>query len=1117
MAAKGPVAEWTVREQLILASAVQRSGDQNWVSVSRAVKPLVEDARPPDYFSQKNCALQYSAMLDKAKHPKRKRSSEGTPESAVTVEEQIVRQLTEKRMKELDSSISDTRREYYDQKKEIEQIERGELDSELPAMWEKVQTELAAKEGSESKGPRSRKSSTAAGTAEGEHPKRQKSGGAERSREKTTSHKSPDKRSSQSGSEVHNASLLPPVKEDKAAVVPASLPENVPLASTPALTPSPSSSTTPGLLTPATQRSSSKKRNLESLPLLVSASGSGGGGDLSIQEESPLPCPMTVPKEEQLRESIAASGGQLSRSLVLPLSPDMHVIVQQPNIAALSAGALSTSESGGVGEGGPPVHAPETKDGHQILPPQIAVDSSVSAAAGVESVPQRPPPRGSGGPSTEPAKFAVKQEPVSEVPPPLGSPVLPKTVAEALSLAATLPVHPLQSVIPPTVRSSPGQPLGLALQRAPLPSRPPPLHTPPPVLPRDPITPPPSAALPHHSPLKSQPPLSSHDPQASLSAPMTVSSVLSDPRLSSRPGPSRTTGTGTQPTLQQFLDKAKPPAGHQPDKGKSKSESKGKNNPPMLSTGGGKEKGENKTSQSIGDKGTGMSNINTQQTAEKSKIKTQATATTTSENTQPLSKTPTTADRTKPLTQEATTTDNTKPPTLQTAADKNTKSKPQSATTVKTKLPTETEKKSKNTSGEVPLTQLTGSRPLQDCLPQPTVDIVREPWKTDGSEPVKPVRVLPTIKTGESGHTGAKAEESVRVGDSETLKRDVDKADGVGTGEERRGEKEVKVDVVTTEEKEAKKGENVEAQANPPPSPHSVTGYGGAGTQKDSVEVSVEGKQSDRVAEGGGGGGVTLDESIEAGSSRRSSISELPSSPLTSTTASGTREDVAAESEEILPRRRQPKPSSSKKLWPTRSRKRKFDVDESVESTDLESEEEPSSIVTSAAPSPAPSQSDGDPDSGMSKKQWKKAIMLVWRHAAQHKYANLFLHPVREDDAPGYKDVIHRPMDLSSVKRSIENGVINTDIEFQRDMLLMFQNAFMYNSSDHDVYEMAEKMRADVMQSIQDYLSTQLQLIVESSTPKVLRSRDKEGRRGGEVHDEGLLTPIKKRRTRADD
>ena len=33
---------------------------------------------------------------------------------------------------------------------------------------------------------------------------------------------------------------------------------------------------------------------------------------------------------------------------------------------------------------------------------------------------------------------------------------------------------------------------------------------------------------------------------------------------------------------------------------------------------------------------------------------------------------------------------------------------------------------------------------------------------------------------------------------------------------------------------------------------------------------------------------------------------------------------------------------------------------------------------------------------------------------------------------------------------------------------------------------------------VQDYLSTQLQLIVESSTPKVLRSsRDKEGEGGG--------------------
>ena len=51
------------------------------VSVSRAIKPLVDsDGRSFDYFSQKNCAQQYSAMLDKAGTHKRKRSTEGSAE-----------------------------------------------------------------------------------------------------------------------------------------------------------------------------------------------------------------------------------------------------------------------------------------------------------------------------------------------------------------------------------------------------------------------------------------------------------------------------------------------------------------------------------------------------------------------------------------------------------------------------------------------------------------------------------------------------------------------------------------------------------------------------------------------------------------------------------------------------------------------------------------------------------------------------------------------------------------------------------------------------------------------------------------------------------------------------
>ena len=36
---------WSLKEQLGLASAVLRSGDQNWVSVSRQMKPFSEDGR----------------------------------------------------------------------------------------------------------------------------------------------------------------------------------------------------------------------------------------------------------------------------------------------------------------------------------------------------------------------------------------------------------------------------------------------------------------------------------------------------------------------------------------------------------------------------------------------------------------------------------------------------------------------------------------------------------------------------------------------------------------------------------------------------------------------------------------------------------------------------------------------------------------------------------------------------------------------------------------------------------------------------------------------------------------------------------------------------------------
>lgn len=62
-------------------------------------------------------------------------------------------------------------------------------------------------------------------------------------------------------------------------------------------------------------------------------------------------------------------------------------------------------------------------------------------------------------------------------------------------------------------------------------------------------------------------------------------------------------------------------------------------------------------------------------------------------------------------------------------------------------------------------------------------------------------------------------------------------------------------------------------------------------------------------------------------------------------------------------------------------------------------------------------------------------------------------------------------MDLSTIKKNIETGVIKSTLEFQRDMMLMFQNAIMYNSSDHDVFQMAILMQKEVMEVVQVKIS----------------------------------------------
>ncbi|TNM99071.1 bromodomain-containing protein 8 isoform X1 [Takifugu flavidus] len=153
------------------------------------------------------------------------------------------------------------------------------------------------------------------------------------------------------------------------------------------------------------------------------------------------------------------------------------------------------------------------------------------------------------------------------------------------------------------------------------------------------------------------------------------------------------------------------------------------------------------------------------------------------------------------------------------------------------------------------------------------------------------------------------------------------------------------------------------------------------------------------------------------------------------------------------------------------------------------------SLASSPASSSQLSTCGEDQEAVQAQKIWKKSIMLVWRAAANHRYASVFLQPVSDDIAPGYHSIVHRPMDLSAIKKNIESGVIRTTAEFQRDIMLMFQNAVMYNSSDHDVYHMALEMQRDVLEHVQQFLATQLIMQTSESAISAKSLRGREGNR----------------------
>ena len=111
------------------------------------MKPFSEDHRPNDWFSQKNCALQYNLLLEQVDTPRRKRggdrSATGSSSDAVeTPGEAIVKRLTSDRIRELKDQIEKDAAEIKNLELEVDLLSNEELtDEQLDEIQAKIDEE----------------------------------------------------------------------------------------------------------------------------------------------------------------------------------------------------------------------------------------------------------------------------------------------------------------------------------------------------------------------------------------------------------------------------------------------------------------------------------------------------------------------------------------------------------------------------------------------------------------------------------------------------------------------------------------------------------------------------------------------------------------------------------------------------------------------------------------------------------------------------------------------------------------------------------------------------------------------------------------------------------------
>ncbi|VDP54585.1 unnamed protein product [Heligmosomoides polygyrus] len=119
-------------------------------------------------------------------------------------------------------------------------------------------------------------------------------------------------------------------------------------------------------------------------------------------------------------------------------------------------------------------------------------------------------------------------------------------------------------------------------------------------------------------------------------------------------------------------------------------------------------------------------------------------------------------------------------------------------------------------------------------------------------------------------------------------------------------------------------------------------------------------------------------------------------------------------------------------------------------------------------------------------------MVSSWNLLQEHRHSAVFLHPVLDRDAPGYSRLVYCPVDLTTVKREIDNGLMTNPNVLMKKVFMMFSNATMFNSTGHDVNNYAKEMFNGTVAECTSMLAIASRLIQEwTRTECIIEGADK--------------------------